>query len=471
MTSLAAGLLQSKENWWNRPCGVREVLAVAFPLIVSTAFMAVQMFVDRMYLMWYSTEAMSASLPAGMAFWTMVCLPMGVASYCNAFVAQYYGARRYHRIGAAVGQGEIFGWIMTPVFLLAIPLAIPIFQLSRMSSMGLDYFQWMVPSAGAFVVSSAMSSYYTGRGLTWVVMRVNLLGTLINIVLDYMLVFGIAGLPEMGIKGAALATVIANWVNVAIFAWMLSTDPHRKEYGLIGRLRFDWELIRRLVFFGVPSALPMAVEAGAFALLTIFVYELGEIQAAATGLAFNVNMVAFIPVYGISIAVTTLVGQQLGAKNPKLAARATWTAQIIALFYSGAFAIAYFCVPDLFLLAHKYGAKNPEDFVAVRDITVVLLRFVAAYCCFDALQSVFVGALKGAGDTTFVLLTVVLVSSTAISVGAFGQYVLNWGLYQWWWVLAFWLISLSVIYCIRFIQGRWQTMSIIENESEAVDLP
>jgi multidrug resistance protein, MATE family len=475
MTSLAANSNPAKENWWNRPCGVRDVLAVALPLIVSNAFWSVQWFVDRMFLSWYSTEANAAALPAGMAHWTMICLPLGIASYCNAFVAQYDGAQRHHRIGRAVGQGEIFGWIMTPIFFLAIPLARPLFALSAPSEPILaqeaTYFAWLAPGAGAFVLSHAMGSFYTGRGQTWLVMCVNISGTCVNLVLDYALVFGEFGLPEMGIAGAALATTISNWFNVVVFGVLLRMQQNREYFGLQGRIRFDWELTKRMLYYGLPSALPMAVEAGSFTLMTMFVSNIGPVEASSTGLAFVINSVAFIPVYGISIAVTTLVGQQLGAKQPDLAARATWTAQVIALVYTSLFALFYFFAPGLFLLAHSAYASDEVEFEKVRSLTIILLRFVAIYCMFDAIQTVFVGALKGAGDTRFVLFVVTVVSTAAIVVGAVGQKYFGLGLLHWWWVLAVWLMTLSVIYGIRFCQGKWRTMSIIESEPDAKDLP
>src|SRR5207247_9285259 len=74
-------------DWWSRPCGGREVLAVALPLMVQTAFWSIMWFIDRMYLMWYSRDSIAAALPAGMFFWTMICFPQGIASYVHTFVA------------------------------------------------------------------------------------------------------------------------------------------------------------------------------------------------------------------------------------------------------------------------------------------------------------------------------------------------------------------------------------------------
>ena len=112
-----------RESWWSRPCGGREVLAIALPLVVSTMFWSIQWFVDRMFLMWHSSAEMTAALPAGMAHWTMICFPAGIASFVNTFVAQYHGEGKPERIGLAVAQGVRLGWICTPLFLLSIPLA------------------------------------------------------------------------------------------------------------------------------------------------------------------------------------------------------------------------------------------------------------------------------------------------------------------------------------------------------------
>ena len=467
MTETAAA---ERGNWWSRPCGGREVLQIALPLVVSTMFWSIQWFVDRMYLMWHSSAElpeMAASLPAGMAHWTMICLPGGIASFVNTFVAQYHGAGKPERIGLAVAQGVRLGWICTPLFLLAIPLAPLFFSGSAnapLAKLETDYFQCLAFGAGAVVIGNALSSYYTGRGMTRVVMMVQIGGTLVNVVGDYLLIFGELGFPELGIKGAAIATAAANWFNVLAFMVLMRLSPDRERHGLASGNRFDAALFWRLLRFGAPGGLPMLVEAGSFTLLTYFITTIGDAQGAATGLAFNVNAIAFIPVFGVSIAVSTLVGQKLGENRPDLAARATWTSLVISLFYTSLFGLAYLAVPDFFLLAHGAFAKEAE-FNHIRDLAVTLLRFVAAYCIFDAMQLIFLGALRGAGDTFFILIATTTISVVFVTIGRLGQVYGDWGLFGWWWVLTAWICTLAAVYLTRFLQGHWKGMRVIEHSS------
>ena len=458
-------------NWWSRPCGGREVLALALPLVVQTAFWSIMWFIDRMFLAWYSADAMAAALPAGMFFWTMICFPQGIASFVNTFVAQYHGAGRHDRIGLAVKQGIWFGWLMTPLFLVAIPLAPYLFQgagstpeIIRQETL---YFQTLSLGAGALVISAAMSSFYTGRGLTRVVMLVDVAGSLVNIVLDWVFIFGKLGFPEMGIAGAGLATAIANWSIVLIYWLLMRRSAERCTFGLNVNT-IDWGLIRRLLRFGVPSGLPLLVEAFAFTLLIKQVSAIGSAEAAATSLAFNVNAVAFVPLIGLSIAVSTLVGQKLGENRPELAARATWTALAMGLVYTTLFAVLYTGVPQLFIAAHAAQA-DPVDFAPVRVLTLELLKFVALYCFFDALQIIFVGALKGAGDTRFILINTLIVSSLALLTGKVCERQFAWAqsgsqLWGWWWILTGWIFTLGMVYLARFMQGKWRSMRVIEPE-------
>jgi len=212
----------------------------------------------------------------------------------------------------------------------------------------------------------------------------------------------------------------------------------------------------------------MLVEAIAFSTFVLFVSRFNPTAAAATNLAFNINAVAFVPMIGIGVAVQTLVGQNLAAGRPQLAERATWTAITIGLLYQTGFAAMYLSVPEWFLAVHSQLA-SPEEaarFEEVRQLSVFLLRFVAAYCLFDAMQIIFIGALKGAGDTLYIMGTAVVVSGTSLLVGWLCERYLGWEVIGWWCVLTSWIFALGMAYLGRFIQGSWKSMRVIEREIE-----
>lgn len=455
-------------NWWTRPCGGRDVLALALPLVVSAGSWSLMHFVDRMFLLWHSTEAMAAAMPAGLLHFMLVCFPLGLVMYGNAFVAQYEGAGRPEKIGQVVWQGARIGFLAAPLFLLTIPLAPRIFEFAghapEIACLEVVYYQVLTFGAGGMLISAAFATFFTGRGETRVVMMVDCSAVGLNLLLDYAWIFGRWGFPAMGIEGAAWATVVAQWVKVLVY-WRLMMRPNnRGKYQLVAGRRFNAALMRRIFRYGGPNGLQLLVEVSAFSLFILLVGRLGVEAMTATTLAFNVNSVAFIPMMGLGIAVTTMVGQQLGRDRPDMAARATWTAFRMALLYMGTMAAFYLLVPDLFLLGHAAGV-SAREFADLRNVTVVLLRFVAVYCLFDAAWIIFTGAIKGAGDTRFILITTVLVSPLPVLAGWIGITCFGWGLIWCWIVLTSWIASLGLVYLSRFLQGRWRSMRVIEPET------
>jgi len=440
---------------------------LTLPLVISTGSWSVMMFVDRMFLMWYSADMMAATMPAGMMYWSLICFPLGVASYVNTFVAQYFGAKRPDRIGAATWQGLRIGLYGTPLFLCMIPLAPTIFAWAghdaQVQCYEVLYFQLLTFSAGGAVLSAGQAAFFTGRGVTRVVMLVDVAAMFLNMGLDYLWIFGRWGFPSMGLEGAAYATVVSTWFKVLVFGWLMYREPVRLAYQLTTTRHFDRALFRRLFVFGGPNGLQFLVEGLSFSLIVLLMGRFGKEAMTASTLAFNVNSVAFVPMLGIGIATSTLVGQQLTGGRSDLAARATWTAFVFALIYTAVFGLLYLLAPDLLLIGHAAGV-SPGEFGPVRDLTVVLLRFVAVYCLFDAMQMVFVGAIKGAGDTWFVLVTTVLVSAFGVAACWLAS---RWGLIGWWYAVTGWICLLGVIYLGRFLQGRWRTMRVIETEYAA----
>ncbi len=452
-------------HWWIRPCGGRDVLRLAMPLVLSSLSWTLLTFIDRMFLMWWSQDSLAASFPAALLWWTSLCFPLGMCMYASTFVSQYFGAGQRHRIGPAVWQAAWLGLLSTPVILLLmVPLAAPIFRAAGHSpavrAEEITYFHILCAGSAAMLISHAFSAFYSGQGRTWVVMVIDCLTALANIALDYVWIFGKAGFAPSGIEGAAWATVVALWARVLVYVALLLARKNRVEFGSM-RMAVDWSLMKRLVNYGGPSGLQMFLEIVGFTAFVFLVGSLGDTELAATNLAFNVSSLAFMPVFGLGTAASIIVGQQLGRNDPDLAARGTWTTMWLAAAYMSLVSLLYVAVPDLFLYGF-FASEGVQGAEETRAIAVVLLRYVAAYNLFDALNLVFVSAIKGAGDTRFVF-AVSLVMAILLAAGTWvGMTVFDAGLHGCWALVTAWISLLGMIYLARFLHGRWRTMRVID---------
>jgi multidrug resistance protein, MATE family len=323
------------------------------------------------------------------------------------------------------------------------------------------FYRVLTLGAGAALLNAAQAAFFTGIGATRVVMIVDGTAALANIALDYAWIFGHWGFPAWGIAGAASATVVSQWLSVALYAAVMLRARFCRPFQLGAGCRYDGLLVRRVLFYGAPAALQMFLEMVAFTVVLLLIGRLGEDAMTATNLAFNINTLAFMPMLGVGIAVSTLVGQQLGRNQPDLAARAAWTAFWMTLAYMGSLAVAYVLVPDLFLIGHALGT-DPARFAALRQVTLVLLRFVAVYSLFDAMSVVFASAIKGAGDTRFVLCTAAIMAPLPVLACWLGMRSFDLSLLGCWTALTVWISAVGCVYLGRFLQGHWRHMRVIE---------
>ena len=319
---------------WGAEGGYREFLTLAIPLILSTAAWSVQHFVDRVFLAWYSTEALAAALPAGMANFVIASLFIGVASYVNTFVAQYVGAKRLERVGPAVWQGAYLAVLSGLVGLGVAWQSGAIFDLVGHDTAIRDeevvYFRILCYGLFPLILSTTASCFFSGRGKTLTVLAVNASATALNIALDYGLIFGHWGLPAWGIRGAAWATNIAALFSAVLFGVLLLQRRYRDEFDTLGGWRPDRDLFLRLLRFGGPNGLNYMFDMVAFSFFILVVGRKGTLELTATNLAFSVNSLAFMPLLGGGIAVSTMVGQRLGRDDPDAAEYCTWPPSIWA---------------------------------------------------------------------------------------------------------------------------------------------
>jgi MATE family multidrug resistance protein len=456
-------------TWKQRWCqegGGRELLRLALPLILSSSFWTLQITIDRALLSQYSSDAVAAAVPAAVLYWTFFALLQNTASYATTFVAQYTGAGRPHRVGPAVWQALYFSVAGGILFVGLQPLADHFAAWGGHSAAIQDleatYFRILCFAALPALIVAAANSFFAGRGDSWTVLLNDAAGLTVNAVLAYVLIFGHWGFPALGIVGAGWATVAGSATSAALALTLLFRRKYREVYQTLAGWRLDLDLFRRLMRFGLPNGVQWMLDALAFTMFIFLVGRLGDVELAATNIAFSINMVAILPMFGLAQAVTILVGQRLGQDRPDVAERSTWTGFRLAWLYITTVAVLYLVTPEFFL--YFFRNEEPGKGLLVAALVPVLLRFVAVYSVFDSLNLVFSFALRGAGDTRFVTIVALGLAWPIMVIPTWAAWYFGWGLYWAWAFASAYIIALGFTFLLRFRTGKWKTMRVIEQQ-------
>lgn len=446
----------------------QEVLRVCLPLVLSLSATTIMEFTDRVFLANYSLEAISASLPAGITAYLFLSFFGGIGSYAGVFIAQYSGKGDHKSIGSVLWQAiyfTLFSGIV--IYLLALFATETIFMVAghekEVQRLETIYFSLLCKGGVLHVAMATLSTFFTGRGITRPVMIITFIGVIVNIPLDYALIFGVWGMPEMGIQGAAIATVIAWLINVLLLILLIFTKKNSTIFHLRSQVPLQWRLMKRLLRFGVPAAFQFTMDILAFTLFILLVGRIGTAQLAATNIVLSINALTFMPSMGASQGISVLVGQALGKKSPALAGSYVSSGVRLLLGYIFMVDLMFIFTPE-FILApffHETGhGVDPGILVYAKDI----LKIVAVYLFCDALYMMYTGALRGAGDTRFMMIAATvaapfcLVLPVYIGIGYFSISITT----AWLWVLFF-ISSLNLVSWLRYKQGKWKKMLVIED--------
>ena len=407
-------------------------------------------------------------MPSGIAAFLFLAFFGGVAAYVSVFIAQYKGAGANQRIGAALWQGIYFSIASGCVLAVSAQfMAAPIFSLAGhpLPIQGLEtvYFKILCTGSVFHISVQALSAFYTGRGMTRPVMIITFLGMAFNIPLDYLLINGIWIFPEMGVAGAAIATV-TSWALMAfLFSLLIFTPINEKDCSVKSRRRFDAEMFMRLMKHGIPGAMQFCLDIFSFTFFIFMVGRIGALELAATSIVLSISSIAFMPAMGFSQGISTLVGQALGRKRPDEATSAAFSAIHFLLCYTLLVDLFFIIAPEKALYLFMIRSHGAGDAAAILEMGRRLLHIVAVYLFMDALYMSFVGVLKGAGDTRFVMWSIGG-AGICFMIGPLyvGIQLLQMGvIYAWMCVLTF-ITSLFLLSFHRYRQGKWKHMLVTE---------
>ncbi len=439
----------------------RDILKLAWPLAFGMLNNALMQFVDRAFLSRESMASLEAALPASMLAFIFLSFFQSVVAYSGTFVAQHHGAGDGRMARLSYRAGLLMALFAGVLTLPLVPLGDWILSLAAHSPEVLArekiyYAIVMLGGVGLFGQMAAQA-YFTGVGKTRIVFWVNVLGNLVNIALDPLLIFGWLGFPKLGIAGAAYATVFATFVQWAVLG--VAAARHEKKTvawrGSSGALA---GLTKRILRYGVP--------AGGYSILnmlsfTIFVFvtgRVGDVAFAVSNACFSVCYFLFAPMEGFALAASTLVGQAQG-RGDTAAARLAGSRTVklaVAVLAVPAFATLLFWRPILGLFAPD--AELAAEFF---DLGFVLFLMMTAWQLFDAADVVLSGALKGAGDTRFVLGWMLVVAFGVWMPLVWIVTVFHNTMPALWATMIVYVVVMFVGSLVRWRRGRWTSIRLV----------
>ena len=451
----------------NEPQGYAEILRIGLPLVASMASSTIMQFTDRLFLSRYSVDAIAAAMPASVASMTIMLTLMGVCGYTSVLIAQYVGSGALSRVGVALWQGIWTALAGALVLCSTFWIAEPLFTFAdhgeAILPLEITYFRVLTMGAGFGLMSATLAGFFSGRGQTRPVMIANVTACIINVPLDYILIFGGFGIPPLGILGAGIATVIGWVVSMAILAAVIFTPKNDQVYAVKQGRCFEWPMLRRLLRYGLPSGVNFFMEMAAVAWFTFEVGVFGRDALAASNIAFSVNSLTFLPMLGLNIGLSSIVGQAMGRGKPLEAERATANTLHIAFAYMLPLSLAIAAFAGPLMDVFTPSDLNPAEFEQVRSLGILLLYFIAIYSLVDACNIVFFGALKGAGDTLgimylllgglIVLLIIPIVVIKHLNMASVVSY---------WIVFTVYVMLLAVAALVRFYLRGWHSIRVVE---------
>ncbi len=449
--------------------GYREIWLIAYPLIITNASHTIMQFVDRKFLSINSTTDVAAALPGGILCFTMMTFFFSTVGFSAALVSQYHGRGDYAACSrvpwSAALQALIWGlfctYILTHLGNFLIDLS------GHKSSLAIReqaYFSMLMAGSGFIFLEVAFSSFFSGLGKTWYVAMIHFFGCAVNILLDYMLIFGKWGAPQLGIVGAGLATTLS-CVLASGFAFILFISRNQEVFPTWRKRRISWPDFGKLLKFGAPTGIQVLFSVGGFTFATFLIGTLGEIPLAVTTIALSINMFAFLPLLGMSEAATIIVGRYMGSRHPEISEKAAWKCWRFSFGYMLIIAIPLLVFPETMFSFFEPVKTSLVDFKAILSYSRPILICAAVYNIFNAMRFNFIGALRGAGDTRAPMWIVIVCSWGILVPGTWTIVkILKLGIVPMWVFLTCYLVILSAWILYRFRSGVWKEIKMLDDK-------
>ena len=442
-----------------------DLIALAVPLTLGHLGHQLMTVVDTAMLGHYRDTALAGAGIGGGVLFALTVLGMGTLMGLDTLVPQALGAGEARRARRLMSAGVRLGLVLAVPLSLGVAIAALVLPLTpvepAVAREAAAYLLGRLPGMVPFLLFAAMRSYLQAHHITRPMVWAVVVGNLVNLVADWLLIFGdgglvalglpAIGLPELGATGAAISSSLVACASAAVLA-IAVRQLHRGEVrepaapAAAARGGEAGELGRSIVRLGLPVGLQLVAEVGIFALTGLLAGTMGRLPSAAHQVALALASFSFSMALGIGAATSVQVGRAIGAGDPLAARRA-------GLLGIGAGAVMLGASGLVFLLFPRQLAALFTSDPEVAAAATPLLRIAAVFQLSDAIQAVSAGALRGAGDTRYTFLAnLVGHYAVGLPVAIALGFVAGLGAAGLWWALSFGLTAVAIAQTARFVR-------------------
>jgi len=386
--------------------GVQEMLNVSLPMVMSMSFDTFLVFINRLFLSKLGPDYMNAALTGGIMEMVTIVFFNGVIGYSTAMVAQNLGAQKTARCSLVLVQAFIMAIcsyplaiaLMHPAHLFLNSFDVP----AEQSILQIKYYDILIYGSIITMLRHAFSCFFIGLGKTRIVMAATLTGLAVTLFLSYAFTFGKFGFPYLDIIGAPVAIIAGSFSAFCLLLLKFFSREYRENYSTHKCWRFSKRISSTLIKKGLPSGSEIFLNMLSFQILILIFDSQGLVAATATSITFSWDMVSFVPLIGLEIGATSLVGKYVGARDFASVNRAAHSGLKIGVLYSGFIILLFVGIPEILVsifAPHSITPEWPES----KTLAINMIRLAAIYVTVETVMVVYAGALRGTGDTLAVM--------------------------------------------------------------------
>jgi MATE family multidrug resistance protein len=436
---------------------IAATIRLAAPLALAQLAQVAMGATDTVMLGTLGRDSLAAGgLGANLYFTLMVVVAGGLISV-SILVSHARGAGDEARIAPILRGGFVLAFLsaIPPMLLLwnIQPILNAIGEPPALASAIARYDRILLFGLPASLMMATQRGYLAAMGRPWMVMVIAVIAVVVNGLLNYGLIHGVWGLPELGYIGSCTATLATVWAMAAAIGLEMRLTPALRLHRTIGRI--DWRIVRELAILGAPIAFIMAVEIMLFSVSALIIGHFGTTQLAAHQISMSVVSITFMVPLSVSQAVNVRVGFYMGQDSPHAVRVAGAAAFVLGVGFMGLMGAILISWPGV--IAGLYITAGDPTRGEVIALASQLLTIAAFFQVFDGAQTIAAGALRGLKDTRIPAI------AAAFGYWAIG-FAIAWivgvrmglGAVGIWWGLAFGLASVAVLLGIRFwlLSGR-----------------